>query len=75
MASLPILLHAATTRLHEVLRQHAYAEMHHIAGSWFPEGHTVRKPSMPQEALRIDFAVPREHRLIWASRRIGQLPY
>lgn len=75
MASLPILFLSAITRLHLALRHHAYDEMNHIAGSWMPTGLPEHKSASPRKTIRIDFALPREHRLILANRRIGSLPY
>lgn len=75
MASLPILFLSAFSRLYLALRHHAYVEMNHIAGSWLPTGLPERDSVTPREVIRIDFALPREHRLILANRRIGSLPY
>lgn len=75
MISLPVLLFAATTRLHRALRKHAYDEMSHIAGSWHVTGQPERNNPESGKTININFALPREQRLIRANRRIGSLPY
>lgn len=75
MSSLPILFLTVITRLHQALRNHAYDEMSHIAGSWFVTKRPVRNNPKPAKTISINFAQPREQRLIRANRRIGSLPY
>lgn len=75
MTSLPIIVLNAITRLHRALRHSAYEEMSHIAGSWLATARPAGNTSASGRTININFAVPREQRLIRANRRIGSLPY
>jgi len=59
------------------LRRSFYANMGHIANDWAPDAIAADdiKPAARRKAIRLDFAVPKKHRLFWAHRRINHLPH
>jgi hypothetical protein len=65
----------AAKRFFQSLRESAYDDMAHQASDWIPEELRVTSKVRKSQPLRLDFAVPKKHRLAWFSRKIQQLSH
>jgi hypothetical protein len=74
MASSPIFLLKSITQLRRWLRGVVYKDMDCQARDWAPEGLLPDKKPQPLQSIKLDFAVPRKHRLNWVRRRVDQMP-
>jgi hypothetical protein len=73
MIILPALIANAAKHLHHGLREIAYDDMARQASGWIPDEARTENNSRNNQAIAIDFAVPKKHRLAWISRTIEHL--
>lgn len=74
MTVLPLLLIVAK-KIHYWVREVAYNDMSLQAASWIPNEARVASDVRNDQPIKLDFAVPRKHRLNWISRTMNRLPY
>jgi len=75
MTILPLIIVLAVKRVHHCLREIAYEDMARQASDWIPEQARIEKPVRNNQPIKLDFAVPKKHRLAWMSRTLKHLPH
>lgn len=75
MTILPLLVSKAAKALYHSLREASYNDMARQASDWIPEEVRVASTVRKSQPIRLDFAVPKKHRLAWVSRKIQQLSH
>jgi hypothetical protein len=71
----PAILTKAAKRLHHWVRAIAYDDMARQASGWVPDEARGTKPFRKEQPIKLDFDIPRKHRLNWSHRTIQQLPH
>ena len=72
MTILPLLITKASKHLLHAIREIAYDEMARQASGWIPEDARVERTTRSSKPIKLDFAVPKKHRLDWIRRTIHQ---
>jgi len=72
MTILPLLITKASKHLLHVIREIAYDDMARQASGWIPEDARVERTVRNSRPIKLDFAVPKKHRLDWIRRTIHQ---
>lgn len=75
MTILPLIITRAVQRAHHCLREIAYDDMAHQASDWIPEQVRIEKTVRNSQPIKLDFEVPKKHRLAWIQRTIHHLPH
>ena len=75
MSALPLLITSATKHLLHFVREIAYDDMSRQASGWIPENARIVRNTSNNRPIKLDFAVPKKHRLNWIHRTIHQLPH
>lgn len=75
MTVLPLVLTTAVKHLHHWLRKIAYEDMARQASGWVQGEYRIEKPANPQKPIKLDFGIPKKHRLAWIRRTIHHLPH
>lgn len=75
MTILPLLVSKAAKALFHRLRETAYNDMARQASDWIPEELRVESTLRKDPPIRLDFAVPKKHRLAWIRRTMQHLPH
>lgn len=75
MTILPLLVSKATKALFQSLRETAYDDMARQASDWIPEELRVESTLRKSQPIKLDFAVPKKHRLAWIRRTMQHLPH
>lgn len=75
MTVLPLIVTKAAKQIHHWLREIAYDDMARQASGWVQNGHRIEKDSVNRQPIKLDFDVPRKHRLAWIQRTIHHLPH
>jgi hypothetical protein len=57
------------------LRESTYNDMAHQASDWIPEEARTEKTVCKNPPIKLDFAVPKKHRLAWICRTIQHFPH
>ena len=75
MTVFPAILIEAAKHLHHWLRAIAYDDMARQASGWVPDEARVAKQFQKEQPIKLDFDIPKKHRLNWSHRTIQQLPH
>jgi len=75
MSILPILISKVTKHLLRTGREIAYDDMSRQASDWIPEEARIEKSVRNSQPIKLDFAVPKKHRLAWIGRTMKYLPH
>ena len=75
MIVLPLLITKTAKILIHSVREIAYDDMPRQASDWIPEEARIERPVCDDQPIKIDFAVPKKHRLGWIRRTIQTLPH
>ena len=75
MTILPLLITKSSKHLLHSIREIAYDDMARQASGWIPESTRRERTARISKPIKLDFAVPKKHRLDWIRRTIHQLPY
>jgi hypothetical protein len=75
MTVLPLLVTKAVKQIHHWLREIAYDDMARQASGWTPENARIEKTVSNKQPIKLDFDVPKKHRLAWIQRTIHHLPH
>lgn len=71
----PALLIETAKHLHRWLRAIAYDDMARQASGWVPDTARVEKQVRRERPIKLDFDIPKKHRLNWMHRTVHQLPH
>jgi len=63
-----------TKRLYHRLREMSYDGMARQASGWFLRKTRLARKSGKQQPIKLDFNIPKKHRLNWIHRTIHHLP-
>jgi hypothetical protein len=61
-------------QLYRQLRARSYQDMARQATGWILRGSRMAKNTRKQQPIKLDFNVPRKHRLNWIQRTIHHRP-
>jgi hypothetical protein len=61
--------------VHHYLREISYDDMARQASGWISDEARIETKGHNCQPIRLDFAVPKKHRLAWIRRTIQQLPH
>ncbi len=75
MTILPLFITRATKHVLHCLREIAYDDMERQASGLIPEKVRTKKRVRNSQPIKLDFAVPKRHRLAWIRRTIQPLPH
>ena len=75
MTVLPVILTSAVKHIHHWLHEIAYDDMARQASGWIPDEARIEKKVRNQQPIKLDFDIPKKHRLDWIRRTIHQLPH
>jgi hypothetical protein len=75
MTVLPSILTSAVKHIHHWLREIAYDDMARQASGWVPDEARIEKTVYEKPPIKLDFAVPKNHRIGWIQRTIHHLPH
>ena len=75
MTILPLLITRAAKHVHHCLREITYDDMARQASGWIPEEARIEKSLRNSQPIKLDFAVPKKHRLAWIGRTMKHLPH
>ena len=75
MTLLPLLITNSLKNLLHALREIAYNDMARQASGWIPEDARIERTYRSSQPIKLDFAVPKKHRLDWIRRTIQHLPH
>jgi hypothetical protein len=70
----PFILTRIVKRVHRWLRKTAYADMARQASDWVPDQARSERKVLTRGPIKLDFDIPKKHRLNWSHRTIPQLP-
>jgi hypothetical protein len=56
-------------------RKAVYGDMARQASDWIPEEARAVTTVRKRQPIKLDFAVPKKHRLTWSLRTVRQLPH
>lgn len=74
MTVLPLILASVIKHAHHWLREIAYDDMARQASGWIPDEARVESKICNNQPIKLDFGVPKKHRLNWIHRTIHHLP-
>lgn len=74
MIVLPLILTKTVNHIHYWLREIAYDDMARQASGWV-QAHRIEGKISNRPPIKLDFGVPRKHRLGWIERTIHYLPH
>ncbi len=75
MIILPLFVSKTAKAFFHSLRETAYNDMARQASDWIPEEFRVESTPRKSQPIRLDFAVPKKHRLAWIRRTMQHLPH
>ena len=75
MTVLPVFLTKATEQLYYLLREISYDDMARQASGWVPDEARTEKKVRNEQPIKLDFDIPKKHRLNWMHRSIHHLPH
>lgn len=75
MTVLPFILARTVKHVHHWLREIAYDDMARQASGWIPDEARVERTIHNAQPIKLDFEIPRKHRLAWIHRTIHHLPH
>lgn len=75
MTILPLFTTKTTKALIHNLREIAYGDMARQASGWITEENRIASNTREIKPIKLDFAVPKKHRLAWFRRSIQYLPH
>lgn len=75
MTVLPVVLTRATKQTFHWLRGIAFDDMARQASGWVPDELRIEPEVSRKPPIKLDFAVPRKHRLAWIRRTMQHLPH
>ena len=75
MTILPALVTKATQHFIQSFREIIYDDLAHQASDWCPDEVRIEKILHKNQPIKLDFAIPKKHRLAWSHRTIQQRPY
>ena len=75
MTVLPFVLIRVAKFTHHWLREIAYEDMARQASGWIPDELRIERKSSCRTPIKLDFAIPRKHRLSWIRRTLQHLPH
>jgi len=75
MTALPIILTRTAKHAYLWLRETAYEDMARQAAGWVPDDARIELKACQKPPIKLDFAVPRKHRLDWIRRTLQHLPH
>jgi hypothetical protein len=70
----PFILSRAVKQARRWLRKTAYADMARQVSGPVPDQTRVEKQGLTREPIKLDFKIPKKHRLNWRHRTVHQLP-
>ena len=74
MTVLPSILTSTVKYIHHWLREIAYDDMARQASGWVPDEVRIEKTVYENQPIKLDFSVPKNHRIGWIQRTIHHLP-
>lgn len=75
MMILPLFVSKAAKTFFHSFREIAYDDMARQASDWIPEELRVESTLRKSQPIKLDFAVPKKHRLAWIRRTMQHLPH
>jgi hypothetical protein len=75
MTVLIAILTEVAKHLRRWLRAVAYDDMARQASGWVPDEARIEKQAHNKQPIKLDFEIPKQHRLNWSHRTIQQLPH
>lgn len=75
MTVLQALVAGATKRLQHLLRAPVYLDKTRQDADWTAGQEPSAQPRRQTKPIKLDFGVPKKHRLGWIQRTIRQLPH
>ncbi len=75
MTVLPLLFTKSAQALIHSIREIAYDDMARQASDWIPEEARIETTVRESQPIKLDFSVPKKHRLAWIRRTIQHLPH
>lgn len=75
MTVLPLITTSAMIRFHHWLRKVAYDNMSRQASGWVPNDMRIECTPSQEQPIRLDFEIPKKHRIAWIQRTLHRLPH
>lgn len=75
MTAFPSLLTSAMKQARYWLRVMALDDMARMASGWIPDGMRITTAPDRRPPIKLDFAIPRKHRLGWIYRTVHHRPH
>jgi len=75
MTILPLIITKSARHLLHAIREIAHDDMARQASGWINEDARIERTARNSQPIKLDFAVPKKHRLDWIRRTIHQLPH
>ncbi len=75
MTAVPIILTSVTKHLYHWLHEIAHDDMARQASGWISDEARVEQLASCNRPIKLDFSVPKKHRLGWIHRVMHHLPH
>jgi hypothetical protein len=75
MTIAPLFITSAARHARHWLREIAYDDMARQVSGWIPNKTRIKNPVRDNKPIKLDFGIPKKHRLAWICRTIQQRPY
>ncbi len=75
MTIAPALITSAARYAYHWLRESTYNDMARQASDWIPNEVKTEKQARDKQPIKLDFGIPKKHRLAWICRTIQQRPH
>lgn len=75
MSIMPAILVTVAKHIHHLVREVAFDDMARQASGWIPDEVRIESKVSNNPPIKLDFDIPRKHRLGWIHRAMHDLPH